>query len=206
MLALIMLAKLTNNLEINLRFLEKKDDQKVQKWLQDPYVLNLTFVISGPERRAILPFDQKMMDQYIHALLVDKTRKTFAIEVDREHVGNVGLKEINLETKRAELFIEIGEEKYRGLGVGKAAMAILLDHAAYALGLVEICLEVLEFNHVALKLYQQLGFEISHRSGWHYDAEGRYWQVWWMKLPAERWSKTRENLLFPDNLQLNPLI
>src|SRR3989338_1291681 len=112
-----MLALLNDNLEIKLRFLEQEDNPKVRKWLRDPYILDLTFVIPGPEKRATLPFDEKMMDQYIDVLLSDRTRKTFAIEVDGNHVGNIGLKEIKYETKKAELFIEIGESDYRGLGV-----------------------------------------------------------------------------------------
>jgi RimJ/RimL family protein N-acetyltransferase len=201
-----MLAELVNNsLEINLRFLDRSDNERVRKWLLDPYVLDLTFVIPGPERRATLPFDDKTMVQYIEALLSDKTRKTFAIEASGVHIGNIGLKEINHEARKAELFIEIGEEEYRGMGVGKAAMTILLDHVFFNMGFEEICLEVLEFNRAALNLYLQLGFQTLHRSGWHYDQNGRYWQVWWMRLPKERWFITREQLLFPANLAIRSL-
>jgi RimJ/RimL family protein N-acetyltransferase len=200
-----MLAELPNNLEINLRFLDRSDNERVRKWLLDPYVLELTFVIPGPERRASLPFDDKTMNQYIEALLSDKTRKTFAIEAEGLHVGNVGLKEIDHEQGKAELFIEIGEKEYRGRGVGKAAMTILLDYVFFNMGLSEVCLEVLEFNGPALKLYKELGFQTSHRSGWHYDQNGRYWQVWWMRLPRERWFITRGQLMFPANMTIRTL-
>lgn len=201
-----MFALLNDDFEIKLRFLNRQDNQKVKKWLRDPYILELTFVIPGPERRASLPFDEKMMDQYIDVLLSDRSRKTFAIEVDGSHVGNVGLKEINLETKKAELFIEIGESDYRGIGVGKAAMAILMDYVFLQMGLEEMVLEVLEFNQAALRVYQHLGFEISHRSGWHYDPNGRYWQVWLMRLPKERWMFVRDELVLPSNLVPRQLI
>ncbi|MEI6805340.1 MAG: GNAT family protein [Myxococcaceae bacterium] len=195
-----MFALLNNSLEIKLRFLEKEDNPKVKKWLRDPYILELTFVIPGPERRASLPFDEKMMEQYIDVLLSDKSRKTFAIEVDGNHVGNLGLKEIDFQTKKAELFIEIGEAKYRGIGIGKASMAILMDHVFFQMGLEEMVLEVLEFNQAALRVYQQLGFQTSHRSGWHYDENGRYWQVWLMRLPKARWMSQRDQLVLPSNL------
>jgi RimJ/RimL family protein N-acetyltransferase len=201
-----MLALLNDNLEIKLRFLEKEDNPKVRKWLRDPYILELTFVIPGPERRATLPFDEKMMDQYIEVLLSDRTRKTFAIEVNNTHVGNIGLKEIDFETKKAELFIEIGEADYRGRGIGKASMAILMDHVFGQMGIEEMRLEVLEFNQAAIRVYQQLGFETSYRSGWHYDENGRYWQVWLMKLPKERWMFRRGQLQIPANLVPKSLI
>ena len=200
-----MLAELPNNLEINLRFLDRSDNERVRKWLLDPYVLDLTFVIPGPERRASLPFDDRTMQQYIEALLSDKTRKTFAIEAGGVHVGNVGLKEINMESMKAELFIEIGEGEYRGLGIGKAAMTILMDHVFFNMGFQELALEVLEFNGNALNLYKRLGFQTTHRSGWHYDQKGVYWQVWWMRLPRERWFITREQLMFPANMTIRSL-
>lgn len=201
-----MFALLNNNLEIKLRFLEKQDNPKVRKWLQDPYILELTFVIPGPERRSALPFDEKMMDQYIDVLLSDRSRKTFAIEADGNHIGNIGLKEINYEAKKAELFIEIGESDYRGVGIGKAAMAILMDYVFLHMNMEEMCLEVLEFNQVALRVYQQLGFEISHRSGWHYDQNGRYWQVWLMRLSKAQWVYHRQTLILADNLMVRPLL
>src|SRR3989338_10772979 len=195
-----MLAKLEDNLQVKLRFLEKQDKLKVRKWLRDPYIVDLTFVIPGPEKRASLPFNEEMMDQYIEVLMSDRTRKTFAIDVGEHHIGNIGLKEINFENKKAELFIEIGESEYRGLGIGKAAMAILMDYVFGEMGLEEMILEVLEFNQAALRVYRQLCFETSHRSGWHYDAQGRYWQVWLMRLPQERWRFRRGQLILPGNL------
>ncbi|MBL4818692.1 MAG: GNAT family N-acetyltransferase [Deltaproteobacteria bacterium] len=200
-----MVANLANSLEINLRFLNPNDSPKVREWLLDPYVLDMTFVIPGPERQNLLPFDDKVMAQYINALLDDKSRRTFAIEANGEHVGNVGLKEINLEGHRAELFIEIGESEYRGRGVGKAAMILLLDYVFDKMALDELCLEVLEFNEPALRLYKMLGFETKHRSGWHYDKHGRYWQVWWMCLPKAHWFDVREGYLLPENLSLRGL-
>ena len=201
-----MLAKLEDNLEIKLRFLEKQDNLRVRKWLQDPYIVDLTFVIPGPEKRTSLPFNEEMMNQYIDVLMTDRTRKTFAIDVGEYHVGNIGLKEINLEHKKAELFIEIGESEYRGLGIGKAAMAILMDYVFAQMGLEEMILEVLEFNQAALRVYRQLGFETSHRSGWHYDSRGQYWQVWLMRLPKDRWRFTRGQLILPGNLVARPLL
>lgn len=195
-----------NNLEIKLRFLDRKDDFLVRKWLSDPYILELTFVIPGPDKRKSLPFDEKMMAQYLDVLLSDRSRKTFAIEAGGNHVGNIGLKEINTEKKKAELFIEIGESDYRGMGVGKAAMAILMDYFFLQMGFNEMILEVLEFNQAALRVYQQIGFQMSHRSGWHYDAQGRYWQVWLMRLNKDQWASSRKKLPLPSNLKLKPLL
>src|SRR3989338_453892 len=141
-----MLAKLIHTLEVRLRFLCRQDEARGRKWLNDPYIVDLTFVVPGPDKQASMPFSDEMMRQYLDVLITDQSRKSFAIMAGQEHIGTIGLKEIDYGHKKAEMFIEIGESKYRGLGVGKAAMAILMDYVFFKLGLQEMILEVLEFN------------------------------------------------------------
>ncbi|MBH1988579.1 MAG: GNAT family N-acetyltransferase [Myxococcaceae bacterium] len=197
--------KFNNNLEICLRSLVRNDDFRVRKWLSDPYIVEMTFVIPGPEQRKLLPFDVRTMDQYIEILLSDRHRKTYAIEASGQHIGNIGLKEIDVERKKAELFIEIGEAKFRSKGIGKAAMMILMDYFFHQMGYQEMILEVLEFNKAALRVYEQIGFRLSHRSSWHCDAQGRYWQVWLMRLGRERWIRQRDLISVASNLRMQGL-
>lgn len=182
-----------------------RDQEALRKWLSDPYVLHLTFVVQGPGCVPSLPFSASASDQYLSVLITDKSRMTYAIEANGVHVGNIGLKEYDREKQTSEFFIEIGESEYRGLGIGKAAMAILMDYAFYTLDLREVRLEVLEFNDVAIHIYQQLGFMRTHRSGWHYDSHGQYWQVWGMNLAKERWEFIRRQLHISDALVVTPL-
>ncbi len=190
---------------VSLRRLTLMDRDCVQKWLSDPYILRLTFVVPGPGSMPALPFSKSSMEQYLNLLVQDPIRLTYAIEVDGEHVGNIGLKEINQTAGTSEYFIEIGEQKYRGIGVGTAASAILLDYGLLSMGLREVRLEVLEFNDAAIRVYQRLGFERTHRTGWHYDDNGQYWQVWGMRLTRERWLLTRKQLDLPEGLILSSL-
>jgi RimJ/RimL family protein N-acetyltransferase len=84
-------------------------------------------------------------------------------------------------------------------------MIILLEYAFKTLMLDEIRLEVLEFNLPAIRVYQKLGFVRTHRSGWHYDAEGgQYWQVWSMCLTSDRFSALQKRLTLGAEIKMIP--
>ncbi len=193
-------------LEVGLRPLGYGDREAVQRWLSDPYITQLTFVVTGPDSSPSIPFSAAASDNYLNMLISDQSRRTFAIEVNDRHVGNVGLKEYGTGNAYSEFFVEIGEAEYRGKGVGKAAIAALMDHALEVLGLSEVRLEVLEFNSVAIHVYEQLGFIKTHRTGWHYDRKGQYWQVWGMTLSKERWALAKNQPLLPANVMIKPIL
>jgi RimJ/RimL family protein N-acetyltransferase len=189
-------------IEVRLRLLTLDDKYNVRKWMADPYILQLTFVVPGPGGLGATPFSASAADQYLNVLVSEPTRTTFAIEANGIHVGNIGIKEYNPARGTTEIFIEIGEEDFRGKGVGKAAISILMDYAFFALGLNEVRLEVLEFNHVAIRTYRSLGYERTHRAGWHYDPQGQYWQVWGMCLTRDAWHAKRRSDLLPEHVRV----
>jgi RimJ/RimL family protein N-acetyltransferase len=170
-----------------LRPLTFDDLDAVHRWLSDPEILSLTFVVPGPQYKPLLPFSHNASKQYLNILIHDKRRFSFAIVFNGSHVGNVGIKDYQSDKNSAECFIEIGESSCRGIGVGTEAMKLLLNFGMKKLLLKAVRLEVLEFNAPAIRLYKRLGFEDTHRTGWHYDNQGRYWQVLGMSLSSERW-------------------
>lgn len=154
--------------------------------MADPAVIRFTVVVPGPEYGPLLPYSAEEADQYLETLVRDPSRKSFAIELNGVHVGNVGLKDWRAGATEAECFIEVGEKAARGRGVGRQAMAQLLEHAFGDLDLERIRLGVFEFNRPAIKLYRALGFVDDGRYGWHF-AEGRFWDVNAMVLDRARW-------------------
>ena len=195
----------TQKLEVSLRPLGYGDRESVQRWLSDPYIIQLTFVVTGPGNYPSVPFSTAAADNYINMLITDQSRVTFAIEVNSEHIGNIGLKEYSPAKNYCEFFVEIGKDQYRGRGLGKAAIAALMDYTLGVLNLSEVHLEVLEFNSVAIHVYEQLGFIMTHHTGWHYDRNGQYWQVWGMTLTKERWTSCKKQLLLPANVIIKPV-
>ncbi|MFA5644233.1 MAG: GNAT family protein [Patescibacteria group bacterium] len=54
----------------------------------------------------------------------------------------------------------IGEDRYRGKGIGKQAMEWIIEYGFKKLRLHKINLGVIEDNKIAVKLYKKLGFKI----------------------------------------------
>jgi RimJ/RimL family protein N-acetyltransferase len=76
---------------------------------------------------------------------------------DLQHVGNVKLEPIT-KNDTATLGILVGDESYRGKGVGFEVLSAVLDFAFNDLTLRKVELGVDNKNEIALKLYFKLGF------------------------------------------------
>lgn len=158
--------------------------------MQDPAVVNFTVVVPGPE---CTDDDCAYVDadQYFRRLMFDRKRRAFAIVFNGLHVGNVGLRDLDLDAGVSECFIEIGEAHARGQGVGKEAMRQVLDYAFDDLGLQCVLLGVFEFNTKARALYLHLGFTQSKTPCGLHWSRGRYWDVVRMEMSASTWKAAR---------------
>lgn len=171
---------------VSLRPLTLADAPRVRAWMASPEVIRFTVVVPGPEYGPLSPYSTAEADQYLTTLVGDPTRKSWAVELDGAHVGNVGIKDWLPGASTAECFIELGEDAARGRGVGTRAMRLLLDEAFGSLRLGRVRLGVFEFNHRAIGLYRKLGFADDGHYGWHW-VDGRYWEILAMSLERSRW-------------------
>ena len=71
----------------------------------------------------------------------------------------MGLSNIDSKKKTAEIFILIGEDKYRGKGIGKFSVEYLIGTAFKKLKLRQLILGVNKLNYSAIKLYENLSFK-----------------------------------------------
>lgn len=83
----------------------------------------------------------------------------FTILSGDKRVGFMGLSNMNKSIGNASLFILIGEDKYRGVGIGEKSMNYLINYAFKDLNLISLYLEVDSSNLSAVNLYYKLGFE-----------------------------------------------
>jgi RimJ/RimL family protein N-acetyltransferase len=161
--------------------------------MADPRVIAFTVVVPAPEYGPVEPYDAASADRYLDLLLREPDRRSFAILKDGVHVGNVGLKHIDLRHGTSECFIEVGEMSARRRGVAQAAMSRLLDIAFDELRLQSVRLGVFEFNTPAIALYHKLGFVDDGRLGDHH-SDGRVWAVNAMRIDALGWYRARGRL------------
>ncbi len=137
--------------KVRLRPLEKKHLPKCVVWLNDPEV---TETLSFSE-----PISMEGEQRWYENLLRDKSSKIYAIEtVKGEHIGNVGLSDIDLHNRKAELGIFIGEKNLWGKGYGTEAVLLALKLAFEGLNLNKVYLRTFKGNERAKKCYEKAGF------------------------------------------------
>ncbi len=171
---------------VTLRPLEVGDRFCIRRWMRDPAVISYTVVVSTPDYGAVDPYTVEEADSYLELLMTASDRKSYAILNNGDHVGNVGLKHIDLRGRKAECFIEIGEHSVRRRGVAAQAMRAVLDVAFLELRLDVVSLGVFAFNAAAIGLYRKVGFAETGKLGVHW-AEGCAHDIIAMRIDRQRW-------------------
>ena len=180
----------TSESTVTLRPLRMTDKFAIRRWMKDPAVIGFTVVVPGPDYGPVLPYDAEAADKYLELLVRDPERRSYAIIADGEHVGNVGLKSINLRQGTAECFIEVGEHGARRKGVGARAMGALLDVAFDELRLQSVRLGVFGFNKAAIALYRKIGFVEDGLAGDHW-LDGKVTPIIAMRIDPLLWMRSR---------------
>jgi diamine N-acetyltransferase len=135
---------------VRLRAVERADLPTFVQWFNDPLI----------QRRLgrVEPLSLAEEERWFEALQRSKTDLVYAIVVGDDLVGNCGLHRIDWRHRGAQLGIVIGDDAYRGQGLGGDAVRTLVEHAFTNLGLHRIDLEVLSDNEPAVRCYVRLGF------------------------------------------------
>lgn len=179
--------------QVQIRPLHLTDGNGIRRWMRDPTLVRFTVLVPSADCEPQLPYGDETANRYLRTLVNDATRRSFAIELDGQHVGNVGLKDLDLNKRTSECFVEIGENAARGRGVATHAMKRLLDLALFEMELVSVTLGVFEFNVAAARLYRRLGFRDDGSYGRHW-ADGRFWDVLRMCIEPETWAFSRDEV------------
>ena len=137
--------------QVRLRAIEREDIPRFLKWLNDSNVLRYLGMY--------LPLSRAQEEEWFERHLRDEGSRVFAIETrEWEHIGNIGLEDLNWKDRCATLGIFIGESDLWGQGYGTDAVRTLLRLAFHEMGLHRISLQVFDFNRRALRCYQKCGF------------------------------------------------
>lgn len=123
------------------------------KWLNNKNAN--AFAIDDPNHETTVAEQEDWFNRYEDS----GNKKFFTICDNNNPIGFVGLSAIDLEKKEASVFIMIGEDEYRGKGIGKATLDFLLPYANKELGLSSLTLEVDKRNEPAIRLYQSYDFK-----------------------------------------------
>lgn len=137
---------------VQLERLGKKHLHETWRWMRDPR-------ITSPFGRS----DKLTWHAHVrwfHATEQDQKQAIFAIVAlpRKEHIGNIGLKNIDPKHRSGELWIYIGNHAYHRKGMAMAAMKILIPHAFNTLRLHRLQARIFENNSASLRLFKKCGF------------------------------------------------
>lgn len=109
---------------------------------------------------AFRPVNLKDVVNWCESAGKDSSRVMLAIRqhTDPKIIGYLHIQNINAVHQSADIGIRIGEEKHRGQGYGKEALAIGLNYCWNHLNLQRIGLIVFRHNTRAINLYKAAGF------------------------------------------------
>lgn len=156
---------------VRLRPHEREDLPRYVKWLADPLLRdNLALAV---------PFGLEEETRWFDSLRsLPDIERPFAIEAKDDQgswrlVGSVGMQGFDWRSRSAEIGLFVGEEDFRGRGIGTEAMILALGHAFETLNLHRVHLRVYEDNARARRVYEKIGFTLEGRLR---DADFRHGQ------------------------------
>lgn len=171
---------------VRLRAIEREDIPRFLKWLNDPGVRRYLGMY--------LPLSRAQEEGWFEQHLKDEGSRVFAIEtMEGEHIGNIGLHDINWKDRCADLGIFIGESDFWGQGYGTDAVRTLLSLAFEEMGLHRISLRVFDFNHRATRCYQKCGFRQEGCLREAHFTAGHYHDVLLMGILAREFTPSGEH-------------
>jgi RimJ/RimL family protein N-acetyltransferase len=153
---------------IYIRILEKTDIIKTTAWLNDPEISDIMGYLP------VFTVDNQL--KWHDLISVDNTRYIFAICLGDigEHIGNVGLGNIDYIHRHAMVNIFIMCHEYRGKGIGTQAMDLILQFAFNRLNLNKVFLRTSSRFEGAIQLYEKLGFVREGVMRQHYYTDGAW--------------------------------
>lgn len=173
--------------QVCLKTIEDQDLEYIYKWKNDWGLAEL--IKAYP-----LPIARYEIQEWVKKNHSDKNQIFLGIYL-KDYVSIIGvirLKYIDWISRNAELGIYIGEDKYRGRGLGKEALKLLLKYAFQEINLHKISLTVLEYNANAIKLYKSCGFTQEGLLREQFWVNGKYENVFLMGLLRNEY---KENIL-----------
>ena len=163
----------SNAVSVQLRELQPKDIPGMLEWMHDSEI-NQFYRFDAES------MTEKSVIEFINA--VDEDSKHFAVVDDAdEYMGTISLKNIDMDSKKAEYAIAL-RKSVQGKGVSTKATDAILNIAFNAMGLNKVYLNVLADNGRANGFYKKYGFAYEGTFREDIFIKGKVYDLSWYSM------------------------
>ena len=159
--------------------LDRAHLDQVRSWVLDDDLRELVGTVSPPS--------DVQHERWFEVAQSDATRQTRVIraEPDGDLVGVVGLLDIDLVYRSAELWLYVGDRNRRGSGLGGDATRAMLCFAFETLGLERVCARVVAYNDDAHAFFRSCGFSDEGTLRHAMFKRGAFWDMHLLSILRE---------------------
>lgn len=157
---------------VRLRAREPGDLERAYAWINDHEVtrhLTIRYPLSRVDE-----------ERWLRGIPTNSFANGVALAVETKegaYIGNIDLREMRHEDRKAELAIMIGDKGYWSKGYGTDAILVLLRFAFHEMNLNRVWLTVHDSNERAVACYRKCGFREEGRLRHEVFRNGRYRDV-----------------------------
>ncbi len=138
-------------MSVGIRKFEEKDIPYKVKWINDDN--------NNKYLHYDLPIREDKTLIWFKSIVDREDRADYTITYNNEPAGLIGLLNIDKKNKKAEYYICLGGEEFKGKGIAYEATKLLLEMAYKELDLIKVYLYTEKDNISAQKLFEKIGFE-----------------------------------------------
>lgn len=135
---------------VTLRRLENADEAVIFDWISDPELRKMTGTRGIP--------DQNSHRKWFNTKLNDKDNYTLIIQVDGVPVGLIGTNEINHLDQNANIYLYLGDSKFRNRGIGTVALQMFSELLLSECKCHKIIAFIRSYNTPSIRLFMKNGF------------------------------------------------
>ncbi|NBI27975.1 GNAT family N-acetyltransferase [Chengkuizengella marina] len=180
-------------MNIKLELLNESDFSKIVEWVN---AYNSDFMVQWAGLTYKFPLSMEQITEHYIRGINTKEGSAYVykiIDVESSHyIGSVQLARFDEVKKEAVIGRFIIDEKYRGKGVGQAALHKLASLGFEQFNLNGLKLNVFNINKGAMKCYERVGFkQILVNPKFYQSSTGEWWDQIQMLLCKEEWIKNK---------------
>lgn len=149
------------------------------RWFADPEV-NL-YTLRFPPSRA-------MAEEWLDKMSRSDTDVLWAVTLGGRVIGMVQVDTINLQQRRAEVAIIIGEQSEWGKGCATEALRLIARYAFEEMNLEKLQGEAIAENVASVRALEKAGFRQLGRARKHFYQNGRWSDMWLGELLRDEWA------------------